>query len=190
MAALRNLMSKMWNYGSHFHTAVDIASGIVGKADKVKSFKEGVETIKGLASGKGLQDQYVWGMVLQQCHLSTEQRRLLIESIEEMRLMGNEEAELADNFIIAVALGEPINGSYPGKEILNGFIHRVDEFPDDASRKRMIKDNIRSIGNDATVKGVASKVKKLVKTYWPKLDQEAANVVDGFNEQLKKLYKL
>lgn len=152
----------------------DALKGII----KEKSIEEGVDFIKSLATGKGLENEAVYGYILDKCNLTTPERSLLIRASKELRSGTEEEKQAANNFIILVALGDPGEKTKkrPGERIIHGFIHRINEYADDNARVQMIKDNIIHIGTDAETKKKIAVVQKWAIGAW--------NEIKGFMEQV------
>jgi len=169
--------------------AVGLADALKGII-KDKGVDAGVDFIKALATGKGLKDQSVYGYILGRCNLTLIERNLLIRAIEELRANSEKEKQIADNFVIAVALGnpDPKNGKLPGEKIIHGFIHRINEYPDDIAKVKMIKDNIIHIGTDAETKAKIAVVQKWAIEAWGKIKvffQEA----DDFSKRIEQSAK-
>ena len=129
---------------------MDALGGII----KEKGIEAGADFIKSLASGKSLTNEAVYGYILGNCNLTTPERSLLIRAIEELRAGTEKEEQIANNFVILVAIGvpDPKTGERPGERIIHGFIHRIDEYETEDEKVRMIKDNIIHIGTDAETK--------------------------------------
>lgn len=141
----------------------DLLKGIL----KEKGVETGVEFIKSLATGKGLANEAAYGYILDKCKLKTEERSLFIRSIQELRGGTEEEKEAANNFIILVALCDQ-GGicNRPGEQIIHGFIHRIAEYPNEAEKVKMIKENVLHIGTNAEVKTKIYAVKKWAAEAW------------------------
>ncbi len=160
---------------------------------KEKGAQAGVDFIKTLATGKGLGDQAVYAYILGRCNLTLIERNLLIRAIEELRASSEKERQIADNFVILVALSDPDpkNGKRPGEKIIHGFIHRIDEYPTDAEKIQMIKDNVVHIGTDAETKKKVAIVQKWAIEAWkkllPLLDSGVGKVGDGILFVTKKV---
>lgn len=145
----------------------DALKGII----KEKGIEKGFDFIKSLATGKGLQNEAVYGQILDMLNLKTEERSLLIRAFKELRSGTEEQRQVADNFIILVALGDPDEKTKkrPGEQIIHGFIHRINEYATDDEKVQMIKDNIIHIGTDAETKTKISAVQKWAKETWTKI---------------------
>lgn len=141
----------------------DILKGVL----KDKGIEAAAGFIQSLATGKGLKNEAVYGYILGKCNLKTEERKFHIRAIEELRLGTEKEKQAANNFIILVALGDPDkNGERPGEQIIHGFIHRISEYPDEAGKVQMIKDNVVHIGTDAETKKKIAVVQKWALEAW------------------------
>ncbi|PIU07332.1 MAG: hypothetical protein COZ85_03880 [Candidatus Moranbacteria bacterium CG_4_8_14_3_um_filter_34_16] len=142
----------------------DTLGGII----KEKGVEAGGDFIKSLATGKGLQNEAVYGFILGKCDLTTSERSLLIRAIEGLRTGTEENRQAANNFIILVALGDPDKetGERPGERIVHGFIHRINEYKSEDEKVRMIKDNIIHIGTDAETKKKIAVVQKWAIGAW------------------------
>lgn len=151
---------------------------------KEKGVEAGAKFIKALATGKGLENEAVYGQILDRCNLKTHQRNLLIRAIKEMRNSTEEEKTAANNFVILVAIGEPEKGGgLPGERIINGFIHRVDEYVNEDEKVQMIKDNIIHIGTDVETKKKIAVVQKWAMGAYDQL-KDFVNKTNIFSDQL------
>ena len=195
MAIIRNVYEKLKGafkvlIGSA--VAVGLADALKGII-KDKGIKAAATFIESLATGKGLGNEAVYGEILDRLNLKTEQRALLIRASQELRAGTEKEKQAADNFIILVALGnpDPKTGQRPGERIINGFIHRIDEYPDDTAKVKMIKDNIIHIGTDAETKAKIAVVQKWAIEAWgkllPLLDSGAEKIGNGISFVVKKV---
>ena len=153
---------------------MDALRGII----KEKGIEAGADFIKSLDRGKGLENEAIYGYILGECNLTTAERALLIRAFKELRSGTEEEKQIANNFIILVALGNPDEKTKkrPGEQIIHGFIHRISEYADDDSRVQMIKDNIIHIGTDAETKKKIAIVQKWAIGAW--------NEIKGFVGQV------
>ena len=197
MAVFRNLFGKARQFSSYVsdgHSALSIAKGLIKQVSENKEeLGNAINAIVGLRTGKGLDNEHVLGRILEQCKLTDFERHLLNESVTEMRNSGGEEEQLADNFVIAIALGAPVDGKYPGTEIIHGFVHRInrDEVGSTEEEKRnYIKSEIRLIGHDAEIKRKASVVKWIAKEGWKSFDEKGAQAIRTLNDGLRQLYEL
>lgn len=154
---------------------LDIIKGLL----KEKGVEAGVEFIKTLATGKGLENEAVYGYILDRCSLKTDERMFLVRAIEELRIGTEKEVDAANNFIILVALGNPDkNGRRPGEKIIHGFIHRIGEYSTEDEKIRMIKDNVIHIGTNAEVCSNVSAAKKWAAKVWA---QEIRPLINQLN---------
>jgi hypothetical protein len=162
---------------------------------KEKGFEAGTDFIKSLASGKGLENEAIYGLILDSCNLTTIERSFIIRAIQELRTNGTEkEQQAANNFIILVALGVPDvkTRKRPGEKIIHGFIHRINEYATDDAKVQMIKDNIIHIGTDAQVANKISQVQEWALMIWEKIkpigdkiDSGAEKLGDGISSATK-----
>jgi hypothetical protein len=170
----------------------------VGLVDALKDVvtKEGSEAgvnfIKTLATGKGLGNEAEYGIILDRLNLNTEERNLLIKAIEELRAGTEEQKQAANNFVIAVALGKPNEktGERPGEMIINGFIHRISEYPNEMAKVKMLKENILHIGTDAETKKKITDIQKLVEVAWEKIGDFLENSGDDIIKASRKFDKM
>jgi hypothetical protein len=161
--------------------AVGIADLLKGVL-KEKGVETGIEFIKSLATGKGLANEATYGYILDKCKLKTDERSLLIHAIEELRKGTKQEKEAANNFIIAVALCDQVGTcNRPGEQIIHGFVHRISEYPTEAEKIQMIKDNVIHIGTNAEIKNKVAIVQKWALEAWHQLE--------SFFEQVNKTSK-
>jgi hypothetical protein len=186
MAILKNVSQKV----KDMFKVLAGSAVVVGISDTLKGIladkgiQAGSEFIKSLATGKGLENEAVYGFILDQCKLKTEERNSLIRSIEELRHGSEKEKQAANNFIIIVALDPNKSGKRPGEQIIHGFIHRISEYATEAEKVQMIKDNIIHIGTDAEVKKKVAIVQKWAMEAW----QQIKGLVEQFNN-LSDTYK-
>lgn len=186
MAILKNVSQKV----KDMFKVLAGSAVVVGISDTLKGIladkgiQAGSEFVKSLATGKGLDNEAVYGFILDQCKLKTEERNSLIRSIEELRHGSEKEKQAANNFIIIVALDPNKSGKRPGEQIIHGFIHRISEYTTEAEKVQMIKDNIIHIGTDAEVKKKVAIVQKWAMEAW----QQIKGFVEQFNN-LSDTYK-
>lgn len=187
-----NRLKGAWKFLVGGAAAVGLSDLIKGMA-REKGLEMTGEFIKSLASGKGLNNEAVYGYILDRCNLKTEERSLLIRSIQELRAGTEEEREAANNFIIIVALCDQ-GGTCdrPGEKIIHGFIHRITEYPNEAEKVRMIKENVVHIGTNAETKTKLYTVKKWAAKAWdqhiePILGQASTLSEDYKNSSKKAL---
>lgn len=158
----------------------DLLKGIL----KEKGMEAGLDFIKNLTTGKGLVNEAAYGYILDKCKLKTEERSLLIRSIQELRSGTEEEKEAADNFIILIALcdqGGTCNR--PGEQIIHGFIHRITEYPSEAEKIKMIKNNVIHIGTNAETKTKITAVKKWATEAWHKHIEPVLSQINTLSEE-------
>lgn len=165
----------------------DALKGII----KEKGIEEGVGFIKSLATGKGLENEAVYGYILDKCNLTTPERSLLIRASKELRSGTEEEKQAANNFIILVALGDPGEKTKkrPGENIIHGFIHRIKDYATDDEKVQMIKDNIVHIGTDAETKKKIAVVQKWAISAWNEIQglvEQINAVSDDFRQRSEK----
>ncbi len=145
-------------------------SDIIKDTIKDHGVKVATDLFGSFASGKGLINEHFYGIILDACDLTTEQRNLHLIALEEMRDSENKkEVEAANNFIIVVAIGSDGKGMVPGKKIIDGYIHRLDEFATKKEKMDWIKLNIKNIGTDAEIKGKVAKLRDAVASVWKEI---------------------
>ena len=167
-------------------TGLEAVKRFLGEILKEKGAEEAWKFIRASASGKGLENENIWGRILDQCDLNTEQRRLLLKAIKELRAQ-ERTRQIADNFVIAVALGNPSDeGIYPGGKIIDGFIHRLDEFPSEKEKLFWIKENIINIGTNAQIETWVGEARKFLVSCYKKTTQELEEMIKEFNESAQQ----
>ncbi len=151
-----------------FGTGVGATALGLLKSEFEKKGLEGIlKSIKALDSGKGLNDQHVFGLILSQANLSLKKRELLLGVIREMRMSGNQEdRQTADNFVISVCLGVASeDGTYPGSQTIKSLMDRVIRLGTEDEMKRVIRLHIQEVGNDARAKTKFDAVRMLLSKY-------------------------
>ncbi len=207
MGILRNLGGRVkgagsWLFGNAAYHGLH--AGMSGLLEKFKDDPEGVKTaiekigsaLKSNPKGKGLMDQVLFGKVIDLCDLSTAQRKFLVEVLNEMIAEGGEARQLAENFIIVIALGgdQPDDkGKVPGQYIIDGFIHRLADFS--GQEKNWIRKNVKLIGRDAQVRSLVDSLREfggdVAQKAWAAisgLDQFAAGKVDQATDAMTSFF--
>jgi hypothetical protein len=192
----------------------DILTGLF----KDKGIELGTDFLRSLATGKGLENEAVYGYILDKCNLKTEERMLLIRAIKELRNGTEKEKEAANNFVIVVSIKETlladgatvasaatkattatnkVLNNYPatmrlGEHILHSFIHRIDEYQTEAEKIQMIKDNVIHIGTNAEVKTKVSAIYEWAIEAWNQIQaviDQAEKVSKDYRRSSKQALK-